>query len=105
MAMRWRIPPTLSTAREPAHVQLQLTADELASVAGLPRAAIDRLVRAGLVEEIAPQSGRFSAAAAARLRRMQRLRADLGVNLVGAAIIVDLVERLERMTGSSKESQ
>jgi hypothetical protein len=59
----------------------------------------------GLVEEIAPQSGRFSAAAAARLRRMQRLRADLGVNLAGAAIIVDLVERLERMTGPSKERQ
>jgi hypothetical protein len=105
MAMRWRMPSTLSTAGAPARPQLQLTADELASVAGLARAAIDRLVRAGLVEEIAPQSGRFSAAAAARLRRMQRLRADLGVNLVGAAIIVDLVERLEQMTGPSKESQ
>src|SRR5439155_551059 len=66
---------------------------------------LDRLVRAGLVEEIAPGSGRFTAAAAARLRRMQRLRADLGVNLVGAAIIVDLVERLERMAGSPKERE
>jgi|SRR6266850_7823509 len=105
MAMRWRMPSTLSTAREPERAQLQLTADELAAVGGVRRATLDRLVRAGLVEEIAPQSGRFSAAAAARLRRMQRLRVDLGVNLAGAAIIVDLVERLERMTGPSKERQ
>jgi hypothetical protein len=32
-----------------------------------------------------------------RLRRVLRLRGDLGVNLVGAAIIVDLVERLDRL--------
>ena len=73
MAMRSRMPPTLSTARAPERGQIQLTADDLAAVAGL--------------------------------RRMQRLRADLGVNLVGAAIIVDLVERLERMAGSPKERE
>jgi hypothetical protein len=28
---------------------------------------------------------------------MRRLRSDLGVSLVGAAIIVDLVERLDRL--------
>jgi hypothetical protein len=105
MSMRWRTPPTLSTVRAPERGEVQLTADDLAAVAGLRRATLDRLVRAGLVEEIAPGSGRFTAAAAARLRRMLRLRADLGVNLVGAAIIVDLVERLERMTGPSKERQ
>ena len=105
MAMRSRMPPTLSTARAPERGQIQLTADDLAAVAGLRRDTLDRLVRAGLVEEIAPGSGRFTAAAAARLRRMQRLRADLGVNLVGAAIIVDLVERLERMAGSPKERE
>jgi hypothetical protein len=31
------------------------------------------------------------------LRRMLRLRRDLGVNLGGAAIIVDLVAQLERL--------
>jgi len=103
MATHWRMPPNLSTARAPERGQIQLSADELAAAAGLRRATLDRLVRAGLVEEIAPGSGRFTAAAAARLRRMLRLRAELGVNLVGAAIIVDLVERLERMTGSSKD--
>jgi len=56
----------------------------------------------GLVEETAPGSGRFSASAVVRLRRMRRLRADLGVNLIGAAIIVDLVERLDRMARTSR---
>jgi hypothetical protein len=32
---------------------------------------------------------------------MLRLHRDLGVNLIGAAIIVDLVERLERRPGES----
>jgi hypothetical protein len=45
----------------------------------------------------APEVSRFSAAAAARLRRMLRLHRDLGVTLVGAAIVVDLLERLDRV--------
>ena len=49
------------------------------------------------VEPLAPGSGTFAAATAERLRRMLRLHADLGVNLTGAAIIVDLLERLERV--------
>jgi hypothetical protein len=57
----------------------------------------------GLVEPIPNERGltapTFSAATASRLRRMLRLHRDLGVNLTGAAIIVDLVERLEREPG------
>lgn len=34
---------------------------------------------------------------AARLRRVMRLRRNLGVNLPGAAIIVDLLERIEEL--------
>ena len=34
---------------------------------------------------------------AARLSKLQRLRGSLGVNLSGAAIILDLLERLEAM--------
>ena len=54
-------------------------------------------MRLGLVEPAAPGPREFTAATAARLRRMLRLHADLGVNLIGAAIIVDLLERLERL--------
>jgi len=31
------------------------------------------------------------------LRRMQRLRRDLGVNFAGAAVILDLVGRIEQL--------
>jgi DNA-binding transcriptional MerR regulator len=77
------------------HVEVTLTAGELATAAGLSAARLAQLVRFGLVEATPPGSGTFTAATAARLRRMLRLRADLGVNLVGAAIVVDLLERLE----------
>jgi len=50
----------------------------------------------GIPRSRAARRSTFSAATAERLRRMLRLHRDLGVNFTGAAIIVDLVERLER---------
>jgi len=85
----------MSITRAPLRAEILLSLHELAVAAGLNAAHLERLVRLGLVEPEA--GGSFSAATAARLRRMLRLRADLGVNLVGAAIIVDLVQRLERL--------
>jgi DNA-binding transcriptional MerR regulator len=81
-----------------------VSGEDLAAAAGVSAATLARLVGLGLLEPTAfstDERGRtapvFSAATAARLRRMLRLRRDLGVNLTGAAIIVDLVERLERV--------
>jgi len=70
---------------------------ELAAAIGISRARLARLVRLGLVEPDAPWSSVFTAVAVGRLRRMLRLHGDLCVDLTGAAIIVDLVERLERL--------
>jgi chaperone modulatory protein CbpM len=78
-------------------VDIYLTTEELATAAGLSTARVERLVRVGLVDAAGPGPSLFTAATAARLRRMLRLRRDLGVNLGGAAIIVDLVEQLERL--------
>jgi MerR family transcriptional regulator/heat shock protein HspR len=55
------------------------------------------LVHLGLIELDVPGTREFTADTAARLRRMLRLRRDLRVNLTGAAIIVDLLERVERL--------
>ncbi len=74
-----------------------LGADELAAVAGISRVMLARLVRLGIVEPTAPGSGEFSARCAPRLKRMLHLRASLGVNLPGASVIVDLLERLARL--------
>jgi DNA-binding transcriptional MerR regulator len=78
-------------------MDIYLTIEELATAAGLTAARVERLVRIGLVDATGPGPSPFTAATVARLRRMLRLRRDLGVNLGGAAIIVDLVEQLERL--------
>lgn len=70
---------------------------ELAQALGVTSATLHRLIRAGVVEAADPAGTSFSAAAVARLDRMLRLHTDVGVNLTGAAIILDLIERLERL--------
>jgi DNA-binding transcriptional MerR regulator len=94
---------TLAPARPRADVQL--SADDVAAAVGISRATLARLVRMGLAEPVTPDGSVFTASVVARLRRMLRLRADLGVNLVGAAIILDLVERLDRAYAESKEKR
>ena len=79
--------------------QAMLSAEELAAAAGISLEGLVALVQLGLVEPAEPGGNQFTAATAARLRRMLRLRADLGVSFVGAAIIVDLLERLDRLEG------
>ena len=72
-----------------------LTGEELARSAGVSDATLARLVRAGLID--AEPEGGFSVTTAIRLRRMLRLHEDLSVDLRGAAIIVELVERIDRL--------
>jgi hypothetical protein len=77
--------------------EARLTRDALAAAAGITVESLDRLVSAGLVEPPSPETGEFTAAGAARLRRMLRLHHDLDLDLEAAAIVVDLLERLERL--------
>ena len=86
-----------SASRTRLRAEALLTAQELAQAVGISPARLARLVDLDLVEPTAPGSSEFSAAAAVRLGRMLRLRADLGVRLFDAAIIVDLLERLDRV--------
>jgi chaperone modulatory protein CbpM len=77
--------------------EMQLSSRELAQAAGISPVGLARLVRLGLVEPIAPGASQFGAATVARLRRMVRLHDDLGVNFADAALLVDLLERLDRL--------
>jgi chaperone modulatory protein CbpM len=92
-----RTPPNAPSAETARRPEARLTIEELAIATGISRARVARLIRLGLVEPAWPGTSEFAAATAAQLRRMLRLHADLGVNLIGAAIIVDLLERLERL--------
>ena len=73
-----------------------LTLDDAAARVGLHPVLIERFVEFGLVEP-AERTGaelRLDAACLPRLTTIARLRSDLGVNLHGVAVILDLVDRL-----------
>lgn len=81
--------------------EIHLTYEELAVAAGIRPTVLARLIRLGVVEPVRPDAGEFTVATLARVRRMLRLHAELGVNFTGAAIIVDLLDRLHRLERSS----
>jgi DNA-binding transcriptional MerR regulator len=69
----------------------ELTLDDLAACAGLHPDLVARFVDFGLVQPV------FDASKVLRLRSIQRLRAELGINLEGVAVVLDLVERLQTL--------
>jgi DNA-binding transcriptional MerR regulator len=73
-----------------------LTLDELAQAADLHPDLVARFVDFGLLTPVEQERPRllFDPAAVLRARAIQRLRHDLGVNLPGVAVILDLTERL-----------
>ena len=74
----------------------QLTLEDLAACAGLPPARLAYFVEYGLLDPSARTGTQllFDPACIARLRMIERLRRDLGANLAGIAVILDLLERL-----------
>lgn len=93
MSSRDRLAPSVMPAAFPSDTAL--SADQLAAVVGISVQRLTRLVALGIVEPAAPGADEFTAASAMRLARMRRLHQDLGVRWVAAAIIADLVARLE----------
>jgi DNA-binding transcriptional MerR regulator len=76
-----------------------MTMEVVCEIVGAKRSLVLRLAQAGLIETIESNAGErlLTRDAVIRLRRMQRLRRDLGVNFTGAAVILDLVSRIEEM--------
>jgi DNA-binding transcriptional MerR regulator len=74
----------------------QLTLEALAACAGVHPARIAYFVDYGLLEPSARLGTQwlFDPACLARLRMIERLRHDLGANLAGIAVILDLLDRL-----------
>ncbi|HEX4999713.1 MAG TPA: chaperone modulator CbpM [Terriglobia bacterium] len=71
--------------------------EELAARAGLHPDLLRSFVDFGLLDPIAESPvPLFDVTAARRLRVIQRLRCDLGINLAGIGVILDLLERPRR---------
>lgn len=92
-----RVPLSVPLVVATPRAEVYLSGEELAAAAGISLTRLARLVRLGLVEPATAGTSRFTAETVGRLRRMLRLHRDLDVDLIGAAIIVDLLERLERL--------
>jgi hypothetical protein len=76
-----------------------MTLDVVAEILGARRSLVAKLAEHGLIETEASETGEtlLRGNVIVRLRRMQRLRRDLGVNFTGAAIILDLVDRIQQI--------
>jgi len=80
------------------------TVVELCRSCGIEADFIDALVAEGILE---PTSGRgrqrrFPASSLRRTRITLHLQRDLGVNLAGAALALDLLERIEALSGRTQ---
>jgi chaperone modulatory protein CbpM len=82
-----------------------LTLADVAEIVGARPSLLSHLVRLGVLETISDESEEplLRSRSVLRLRRMARLRRDLGVNFAGAAVILDLVDRIERLNREIEE--
>jgi DNA-binding transcriptional MerR regulator len=82
----------------------QLPIEDLFSLTGVHPATLDKFGSFGLLEPECESLGHplFSPAVVPRLRCAARLRDDLGVNLAGIAVILDMRERIEALQAELK---
>jgi hypothetical protein len=71
-----------------------LSRQEVAVRCEVDEAFIEQLVGLGVIE---PSGRGFACEVTLRVRRFVRLQRDLGVNFEGAAVIVDLLDRIEAL--------
>ncbi len=76
-----------------------LTLDELCQVCALETTHIVELVDEGILQPSGRErvSWRFSAVSVVTVKRSMRLRRDLGVNLPGVALALELMDEIERL--------
>jgi hypothetical protein len=84
-----------------AGVTVSLSIEEVAGRAGVDVTFVQRLVALGVIEcapEPEPEPElRFPAEVTLRVARVLRLERDLGVNFEGAAVILDLLDRIDQL--------
>ena len=80
-------------------VKRELTLDTVASCAGIHPTLVERFLEWSLIEPVgwAGPSPLFDVSVVPRLRIIERLRGDLGVNLAGIAVILEMTDRLRAL--------
>jgi len=79
--------------------EIELSLAELCRACQLSAERVFELVEQGVIEPVGRDSARwrFQGISVRRVRCARRLEQDLGVNVAGAALAIDLLEELERM--------
>ena len=82
----------------------RLTLRELASEAKLHPDLIEHFIACGLLEPVYVEdlAAWFDRRAVGRLRTICRLRDDLGINLAGIAVVLNLLERMSSRKGKDR---
>jgi chaperone modulatory protein CbpM len=76
--------------------ELEVTLAELSQACGVHAEWLIALVDEGIIEPLSSNAGlRFSGACIQRARVVQRLQQELGINLAGAALALDLLDEIE----------
>ena len=78
---------------------VELTLVELCQACQMEAEQVFDLVEQGVIEPLGhdPARWRFRGISMRRVRLVRRLEQDLGVNVAGAALALDLLEELERL--------
>jgi DNA-binding transcriptional MerR regulator len=78
---------------------LLLSVEDLASASGVQAGFVETFIRFRLIEPTANAGSDqlFPASTVDRLRQIVHLRQDLGVNLAGVAVILEMAEHMEEL--------
>jgi len=77
----------------------RLTLEGLAQQTGLHPTLIEQFVEYGLIEPVERMGAHslFEIDCVVRVRKIERLRHDLGANLASVSVILDLLDRISRL--------
>jgi hypothetical protein len=70
---------------------------DIAVRCGVDVAFVDRLVQLGVISTYPGRERRFACEVTLRVGKFVRLQRDLGVNVEGAALVVELLDRIEEL--------
>jgi chaperone modulatory protein CbpM len=85
---------------------VELTLVELCHACRLPAESIHELIEEGVIEPVGrnPTGWRFHSICVRRVRLVVRLQRDLGVNLAGAALVLELMSELELLRARDRRN-
>jgi len=86
-------------------INRELTLDAVASCAGIHPELVERFIEWSLIEPAgwAGANPVFDVSVVSRIRVIERLRGDLGINLAGIAVILEMTERLRALESENEQ--